>query len=74
MLAEFVQMQERGEVQGAWFCGSMNDYCALETKDGRFLRVGPGYPVEDAQSPESALQIAAKLRMRAGCSQWIARF
>lgn len=69
-LADFSQMLERGEVQGVWFYGSMNDYCAFETKDGRFLHVGQGYPVESPRSPESPLQIAAKVR-NCGVPYWL---
>lgn len=61
-LASFAQQLEAGRVSALWFYGPFAEYCAFQTKDGKFFHITEGYPAESPRSPESPLQIAARAR------------
>lgn len=61
-LAEFVRRLESGAVTRVWFFGVMNEFAAFQGADGVVFHIGEGYPVESARSPQSPLQVMARVR------------
>lgn len=63
-LTDFVKLLSAGDVKRAWFFGTFYDTCFFETVSNKIGSVVEGMPVESPKSPESPLQIAAKVRER----------
>lgn len=61
---DFVTKLEGGQVKKVWFFGIFNEYCCFEATDGKVLHIGEGYPRESPRTPESPLQVMAKVRNR----------
>lgn len=61
-LDTFVTDLKERSIKQVWFFGHQNQNCFYERKDGSILRVTEGFPKEAPGSPESPLQLMARVR------------
>jgi hypothetical protein len=60
-MREFRAALQAGEISRVWFFGILNQDCYFE-RQGEIAKIGEGYPVERAGSPESPLWVMAQVR------------